>query len=85
MKRGVVVLALVSGFWMSGTGQGAAIRAGFDTFSLPKRDDAWSLVPSLGFTLDFFGTAYTSLYVNTNGNVTFDAPNLEFTPFLLPG
>ena len=85
MKRGAVVLALVGVFGMSGTGQGAAIRAGFDSFSLPKRDDAWSLVPSLGFTLDFFGAPYTSLYVNTNGNVTFAAPNLEYTPFLLQG
>ncbi len=39
----------------------------------------------MGFALDFFGTAYTSLYVNTNGNVTFNAPNLAFRPFPLQG
>ncbi len=39
----------------------------------------------MGFTFDFFGTTYTSLYVNTNGNVTFDAPSIVFTPFPLQG
>ncbi len=29
---------------------------------------------SIGFNVDFYGTTYNSLYVNTNGNVSFDAP-----------
>jgi hypothetical protein len=30
--------------------------------------------------LDFFGTHYTSLFINNNGNVTFGAANSTFTP-----
>jgi hypothetical protein len=85
MKRQTAVLALVGVFWMGGAARASAIRTGFDSFSLPRHDDIWSSVPSLGFTLDFFGPTYTSLYVNMNGNVTFDAPNLERTPFPLQG
>ncbi len=85
MKRRTVVLALVGAFWMGGIVQASAIRVGFDSLSLPKRDDMWSPPVSLGFTLDFFGATYTSLYVNTNGNVTFDAPNYQHTPVPLQG
>jgi hypothetical protein len=85
MKRRTVVLALVGAFWMDGIVQGSAIRTGFDSFSLPKDDDASSPATSLGFTLDLFGAPYTSLYVNTNGNVTFKPSNHEFTPFGLQG
>jgi Cadherin-like/Nidogen-like/FecR protein len=30
--------------------------------------------------IDFFGTHYTSLYINNNGNITFEAPNGAYTP-----
>ena len=30
--------------------------------------------------LNFFGTSYTSLFINNNGNVTFKAPSSTFTP-----
>lgn len=49
--------------------------------SLAANDDGSSPAASLGFTLDFFGTNYTSVYVNNNGNITFDAPLSTFTPF----
>ena len=39
-----------------------------------------SLVP-IGFTVNFYGASFGSLYVNNNGNVTFDSPLSEFTPF----
>jgi hypothetical protein len=35
----------------------------------------------LGFSVNFFGTEYNSVYVNNNGNLTFDAPLSTFTPF----
>src|SRR5262245_44015330 len=41
---------------------------------------AGTLIP-VGFTLNFFGLSFTSLYINTNGNITFDAPLSTFTPF----
>lgn len=58
-------------------------NAGFQTGNLPGNDDgSTSLVP-LGFTANFFGADYTQLFVNNNGNVTFDSSLSEFTPFNL--
>ncbi len=34
----------------------------------------------LGFTINFFGTPYSSAYVNNNGNITFGQPLSTFTP-----
>jgi hypothetical protein len=30
--------------------------------------------------IDYFGTSYTSIYINTNGLITFNGPNTAFTP-----
>jgi len=38
---------------------------------------------ALGFTINFFGTNYSQLHVNNNGNVTFDLTLSTFTPFAL--
>ncbi|MFN2335117.1 MAG: nidogen-like domain-containing protein [Wenzhouxiangellaceae bacterium] len=35
----------------------------------------------LGFTLDFFGISRSSVFVNNNGNVTFDSALGTYTPF----
>lgn len=35
----------------------------------------------LGFTVNFFGLSFSQLYVNTNGNITFDGPLASYTPF----
>jgi len=35
--------------------------------------------------LDFFGTNYTSLYVNNNGNITFSNPLSTYTPGVIDG
>jgi Nidogen-like/PEP-CTERM motif len=40
---------------------------------------------SLGFDFNFFGTTYTTAYINNNGNVTFAAPLSTFTPSAIPG
>jgi hypothetical protein len=57
------------------------IRSGFTDNPIPGNDDA-SLGPvSLGFNVNFFGTTYSSLYVNTNGNLTFDGALQGFSPF----
>ncbi|MGA2012481.1 MAG: nidogen-like domain-containing protein [Solirubrobacteraceae bacterium] len=34
----------------------------------------------IGFNLNLFGAEYNSVYVNTNGNVTFSEPLAEYTP-----
>lgn len=35
--------------------------------------------------INYFGTNYTSIYINTNGLITFAAPNLSYTPTALGG
>jgi hypothetical protein len=50
---------------------------------LAPNDDSSTGAVSIGFGLNFFGTTYDSLFVNNNGNVTFDSPLGTFTPFPL--
>ena len=47
----------------------------------PNMDDGSTGLVDIGFEVDFFGTMYSQLYVNNNGNVTFDANLGTFTPF----
>ena len=47
----------------------------------PANDDGSTPSGTLPFTLNFFGTQYSQLYVNNNGNVTFGSPLSTFTPF----
>jgi hypothetical protein len=49
------------------------------------RNDDWSTcaIP-LPFTFCLYGTNYTSLYINNNGNVSFDAPYSTFTSTPFP-
>jgi hypothetical protein len=35
----------------------------------------------LGFNVNFFGTEYSGVYINNNGNITFDNPLPTYTPF----
>jgi hypothetical protein len=60
----------------------AAILAnpGFNTFSLPANDDGSTGLVPIGFDINFFGTTYNSIYINNNGNVTFNSPLNTFTP-----
>jgi hypothetical protein len=61
------------------------IRAGFVTDTLAANDDESTGLVDIGFTINFFGRQYSQLYVNNNGNVTFDANMRTFTPFGLTG
>lgn len=83
MKWRVVVWTCVGALWASGAAQGTAIRPGFDSSSLPPSDALWSPPTPMGFDLDFLGVLYSSVYVNTNGNVTFGALNLANDPYAL--
>jgi hypothetical protein len=60
-----------------------AVRPGFDTNVLPHNDDDSTGLVSMGFPINFFSTTYTQLYVNNNGNLTFDQALPDFTPFPL--
>lgn len=61
--------------------EAGAIIAGFNSSTLGRTDDGSSGPVSIGFAFNFFGASYTQLYVNNNGNVTFDGPLSSFTPF----
>jgi hypothetical protein len=60
-----------------------AVRPGFDSSALTRDDDISSPAVPIGFTVNFFGAIFDTLYVNNNGNVTFDASLTAFTPFSL--
>lgn len=61
---------------------GAIRDAGlFTTNSVPRNDDGSSGLVATGFNLNFFGNSFSQLYVNNNGNVTFDGPLSTYTPF----
>lgn len=60
-----------------------AIRDGFDAQTVERNDDGSVGRIPLGFTLNFFGVSFDSLFINNNGNVTFDEALPAFTPFPL--
>jgi len=53
---------------------------GCDDASLPPNDDDSRQV-DLPFVVDLFGSAYTTAYVNNNGNLTFQNALSAYTPF----
>ena len=53
---------------------------GFSDNALPPNDDYSTEAVDIGFEVDFFGNLHETLFVNNNGNVTFDADLEEYTP-----
>lgn len=62
---------------------GGALRPGFSSSVLPRNDDSSTDSVPIGFTVDFYGQSFDHLYVNNNGNVTFDSRQSTYTPFNL--
>jgi PKD repeat protein len=58
-----------------------AIRNGFEDDTLAPNDDGSTSQIDIGFTIDLFGTDYSKLWVNNNGNITFDSALSTYTPF----
>ena len=59
-----------------------AVRSGsFSSNTLTANDDSSTGQVDVGFGLNFFGNMYSQLFVNNNGNVTFDDSLRTFTPF----
>ena len=58
------------------TGGGNAAGIGDAT---GRNDDGFSAL-NLGFSVDFFGTSYSSLFINNNGNVSFGAGISAYVP-----
>ncbi|MFD1874674.1 nidogen-like domain-containing protein [Hymenobacter bucti] len=46
---------------------------------LPRNDDGSFGPVALGWNFSLFGTVYNQVYINTNGNITFDAPLSTFS------
>jgi cysteine-rich repeat protein len=64
--------------------------AGFGTDTVPVGDDMSATItvdvtPAFPMGLDFFGTNYRQIHVNTNGNITFESRFGTFTPTAFPG
>ena len=57
--------------------------AGCTANTLPANDDGSTDAVTLPFEVNYFGTKYSSAYVNNNGNVTFTQPLNTFSPFPL--
>lgn len=51
--------------------------------TLPGNDDGSTGAINIGFTANFFGLNFNQLFVNNNGNVTFDSSLSSYTPFNL--
>ena len=81
MKLKPLVFALAVGLVASSGAHASAIVSGFNDFTLPRNDDGSTGLVSIGFEVNFFGLNFTQLYVNNNGNVTFDAALATYTPF----
>lgn len=52
---------------------------------LYANDDWSSSAVQLPFDVNFYGSSFDRLWINNNGNVTFDAPLSTYTPFGLAG
>ena len=71
-----VLLCLV----LTAPASAGTIAPGFDTIKMDRTDDGATAAIPLGFTADFFGKTYNSVYVSNNGYVTFSSPQTAFTP-----
>ena len=91
-SRGLLVVALAAVLAACMMFSAASARAdgpnavealpGCTTSHLTNGDDSnYSGSVPLGFTADFGAIAYPDLYVDNNGDVTFDAPLSTYTPF----
>lgn len=77
----MAIALLVAG--AAGPASAIALREGFNESTLAANDDGSTGLVDIGFNVNFYGTTYSQLFVNNNGNVTFNAPLPTFTPFAL--
>ena len=69
---------------VAGSLQAQAVRTGFSVAGTQARnDDVFTGPVPIGFAINFFGTTYTSLFVGTNGYVTFDRGQTGYDPLNL--
>ncbi|MCX6922159.1 MAG: VPLPA-CTERM sorting domain-containing protein, partial [Verrucomicrobia bacterium] len=89
MKTNFLAIALTTTFITANLPpvQGAVIRgdSGFNDNTLGPIDDLPSALYSLGFAINFFGSWYSDVYVNNNGNITFGEASPTFDPSGMAG
>jgi hypothetical protein len=76
-----MAISAVGVMLMSHQAFAAAVVSGFDSTVLPANDDGYSSQIVLPFSVDFYGTTYDSLFVNNNGNLTFNSGQSAYTPY----
>jgi hypothetical protein len=77
----VLLTALMGGAARAEGPNAVRTNPAFFANTLPANDDGSTGQVPIGFELDFLGNSYDKLYVNNNGNVTFDGPMPTYTPF----
>jgi len=83
-KPFTILIALFSSLVMSSDAlSGIENNPSFFTNTLAANDDGSTGSVPIGFSssINFFGTNYSNLFVNNNGNVTFNSALSTFTPF----
>lgn len=60
-------------------------RDGFNQFVLAANDNGSTGLVPVGFQMNYFGTLFTDLFVNNNGNVSFGVPLAVFPPVTVAG
>jgi hypothetical protein len=63
------------------TAKAIIMDAGSNAHLLPASDDGSVGPVEIGFPVNFLGKFHTTLYINTNGNVTFGGPLYKYLPF----
>ena len=87
IQHAISTLALTAALCAGGVAHAGAVHdAGlFTGNTLGASDDGSTGLVDIGFAVKFFGVDASKLYVNNNGNVTFDSSLSTFTPFGLTG
>lgn len=80
IRKSYLAFAVLTMFFSTNAFAGA-MRSGFNSSTLPRNDDGSTGLVGIGFLADFFGTPFTAMFVNNNGNVTIDAPQYTYTPY----
>ncbi|WEF33272.1 nidogen-like domain-containing protein [Pseudoduganella chitinolytica] len=89
MKRSCIALSLLAAFASASAGADPLLTGfggdrGFGDRVMAPNDDSYSSQLTLPFRINFFGNAYSSYWVNNNGNISFSGPLSTYSPSLFP-
>lgn len=83
VRRLAVSSAILCALSASAVHAGAIHDANLFTNTANLQNDGSTGAVNIGFSANFFGSTYTQLYVNENGNVSFSGPLSTWSPFSL--